>query len=371
MCTTYCKDESTIILCVLPANVDLSTSEALHMAMRLDPSGDRTIGVLTKLDLMNEGTSAKGILLGDEVSLKNGYIALKNRSQFDLANRLPIEEAIKKEQIYFKNHPVYRNMPPGYFGIENLVEKLRKLFFEHLKLFLPGIYSDLKEKINDCQKNLDALGTDYMIYGDPDNKMQFLNQIISKFGENVEDIFNGKSKDISENITAHRIKLSYYEFLENISDSYLPSDSTKNHEIIDIVKKTEGDRLSGFPEADVIYALLEKDFEKIKQEQLLLYDRIYEFSTSTVKTLLEKYFCRFPQLKQKLDEIVMEFVDRHYTKTKEICDCISLMNLEYLYIDEKSSLFADTLKSILLTSVNTKETYNQNVDNYYNVRLLI
>jgi len=43
------KDERTIILCVIPANADISTSDALQMAQQIDPKGDRTIGVITKV----------------------------------------------------------------------------------------------------------------------------------------------------------------------------------------------------------------------------------------------------------------------------------------------------------------------------------
>ena len=47
----FVKDERTIILCVVAANADISTSDALQMAMRIDPKGDRTIGVITKVTI--------------------------------------------------------------------------------------------------------------------------------------------------------------------------------------------------------------------------------------------------------------------------------------------------------------------------------
>ena len=48
----YIQDPLTIILCVIPANSDIFTSDALRMAKEIDDSGERTIGVLTKLDIM-------------------------------------------------------------------------------------------------------------------------------------------------------------------------------------------------------------------------------------------------------------------------------------------------------------------------------
>ena len=49
---------------VTPANSDLATSESLQLAKAVDPKGDRTVGVLTKIDLMDKGTNAKEMLGG-------------------------------------------------------------------------------------------------------------------------------------------------------------------------------------------------------------------------------------------------------------------------------------------------------------------
>lgn len=64
MARRYCEDPKTIILCVVAANQDLSTSDALQMAMKLDPQGTRTFGVLTKIDIMDKGTNALKMLRG-------------------------------------------------------------------------------------------------------------------------------------------------------------------------------------------------------------------------------------------------------------------------------------------------------------------
>lgn len=54
LCSHYCSDERTIILCVVPANQDLTTQDALKMATKvLDKEGVRTIGVITKIDIMD------------------------------------------------------------------------------------------------------------------------------------------------------------------------------------------------------------------------------------------------------------------------------------------------------------------------------
>ena len=51
-------------MAVCPANNDLANADALKLAKRVDPLGERTIGVLTKVDLMDEGTNVLDVLRG-------------------------------------------------------------------------------------------------------------------------------------------------------------------------------------------------------------------------------------------------------------------------------------------------------------------
>lgn len=111
MAARYVGDSRTIILCVLPANADMSTSDGLQMARQLDPKGIRTIGVITKVDIMDKGTNAKRMIEGKDINLRLGFIGIKNRSQQDIIDRIPVKKAIEKEQLFFSTHPVYSTMP--------------------------------------------------------------------------------------------------------------------------------------------------------------------------------------------------------------------------------------------------------------------
>lgn len=101
---------ASVILAVSPANVDLANSDSLKLARSVDPQGRRTIGVLTKLDLMDAGTNALDILTGRVYPLKLGFIGVVNRSQQDINSGLPMEAALAKETEFFQNHPGYRNI---------------------------------------------------------------------------------------------------------------------------------------------------------------------------------------------------------------------------------------------------------------------
>jgi hypothetical protein len=57
MLTKFITKPNSIILAVTAANTDLANSDGLKMAREVDPEGSRTIGVLTKVDLMCEWSS--------------------------------------------------------------------------------------------------------------------------------------------------------------------------------------------------------------------------------------------------------------------------------------------------------------------------
>ncbi len=101
---------SSVILAVSSANVDLANSESLKLARSVDPQGRRTIGILTKLDLMDAGTHALDVLTGRVYPLKLGFIGVVNRSQQDINVDKSMTDALESETDFFKSHPQYRNI---------------------------------------------------------------------------------------------------------------------------------------------------------------------------------------------------------------------------------------------------------------------
>jgi dynamin 1-like protein len=100
----------SVILAISPANVDLANSDSLKLARNVDPQGRRTIGVLTKLDLMDAGTNALDILTGRVYPLKLGFIGVVNRSQQDINSNKMMSDQLESETEFFRNHAGYRNI---------------------------------------------------------------------------------------------------------------------------------------------------------------------------------------------------------------------------------------------------------------------
>ena len=74
----------------------------MKIAKEVDPQGLRTIGVITKLDLMDQGTDAREILENRLMPLRRGYIGVVNRSQKDIEGRKDIK-VIHFVLIHLKN----------------------------------------------------------------------------------------------------------------------------------------------------------------------------------------------------------------------------------------------------------------------------
>ncbi|EAN82315.1 dynamin, putative, partial [Trypanosoma cruzi] len=126
MVTRYVAPVNTIILAISPANTDLATSSSLRLAKQLDPEGIRTVGVLTKLDLMDRGTDALDALTGKLVSLRHGFVGVVNRSQQDINDSKGMLAAREDERAFFHNHPSYSAIADRQ-GTEYLAKKLNQL----------------------------------------------------------------------------------------------------------------------------------------------------------------------------------------------------------------------------------------------------
>uniref|UniRef100_G1TLY6 Interferon-induced GTP-binding protein Mx2 n=1 Tax=Oryctolagus cuniculus TaxID=9986 RepID=G1TLY6_RABIT len=133
----YIQRQETINLVVVPSNVDIATTEALSMAREVDPDGDRTIGVLTKPDLVDRGTE-KGVLQVAQnltYHLKKGYMMVRCRAQQEVLNNLSCAEAAKREMQFFEVHPHFRVLlDNGMATVPRLAERLTEELSEHISV---------------------------------------------------------------------------------------------------------------------------------------------------------------------------------------------------------------------------------------------
>ncbi|RWR87348.1 Dynamin central domain-containing protein [Cinnamomum micranthum f. kanehirae] len=157
MVRSYVEKPNCIILAISPANQDIATSDAIKLAREVDPTGERTFGVLTKLDLMDKGTNALDVLEGRSYRLQHPWVGIVNRSQADINKNVDMIAARKKERDYFATSPDY-----GHLGSKMGSEYLAKLLSKHLESVIrsriPSIMSLINKTIDELESEMDHLG---------------------------------------------------------------------------------------------------------------------------------------------------------------------------------------------------------------------
>ncbi|KAM0067099.1 putative dynamin stalk domain, Dynamin superfamily [Helianthus debilis subsp. tardiflorus] len=154
MIMSYIKNPSCLILAVTPSTADHANSDALQIAGVADPDGYRTIGVITKLDIMyNAGKFMPHRL----IPLRLGYVGVVNRSQEDITLNRTIEYALAAEEEFFRSHPVYSQIADR-CGVPQLGKKLNQILVHCINTVLLGLESRIGATSDSLPEELAGYG---------------------------------------------------------------------------------------------------------------------------------------------------------------------------------------------------------------------
>uniref|UniRef100_A0A3B3BJS2 Interferon-induced GTP-binding protein Mx n=1 Tax=Oryzias melastigma TaxID=30732 RepID=A0A3B3BJS2_ORYME len=158
----FITKQETISLVVVPCNVDIATTEALKMAQQVDPEGERTLGILTKPDLVDKGTEENvvEIVHNEVIQLKKGYMIVKCRGQKEITEKVSLTEAIEREKAFFQDHAYFHTLySDGHATVPKLAEKLTLELVHHIEKSLPRLEEQIEEKLKQTQTELDRYGS--------------------------------------------------------------------------------------------------------------------------------------------------------------------------------------------------------------------
>ena len=155
----YISQPRTICLAVVSAGNDYANQGILKKVRKVDPEGDRTLGIITKPDRLPSGSGSEQAFLGlarnEDIFFKLGWHVLKNRSYEEGSSSF--EQRNMSEIRYFRKSN-FSILPKECVGITALRDRLSQLLFDHVKQELPKLRKDLEEAFADTQLLLDALG---------------------------------------------------------------------------------------------------------------------------------------------------------------------------------------------------------------------
>ena len=326
----YIAKPNSIILAVSPANVDIVNSEALKLARHVDPLGRRTIGVLTKVDLMDHGTNALDILSGRVYPLKLGFIGVVNRSQQDIQGNKPMEEALQAENDFFKHNPAYRNISSR-CGTQFLARTLNHTLMTHIRERLPDIKARLNTLMGQTQQELASYGD--MHFSGKEHRGSLILQLMTRFATSFISSIDGTSTEISTKELCGGARI-YYIFNSVFGSSLESIDPTSNLSALDIrtaIRNSTGPRPSLFVPEMAFDLLVKPQIKLLEIPSQRCVELVYEELIKICHTCGSTELSRFPRLQAKLIETVSDLLRERLGPSSSYVE--SLISIQRAYIN--------------------------------------
>lgn len=350
----YIAKPNSIILAVSPANVDIVNSEALKLARYVDPMGRRTIGVLTKVDLMDHGTNALDILSGRVYPLKLGFIGAVNRSQQDIQGNKPLAEALKSEAEFFKHHPAYRNMASR-CGTQYLAKTLNTTLMAHIRDRLPDIKARLNTLMGQTQQELASYGN--MQFDGKEHRGSLILQLMTRFASSFISSIDGTSSEISTQELCGGARI-YYIFNSVFGNSLETIDPTTNLSVLDIrtaIRNSTGPRPSLFVPELAFDLLVKPQIKLLDVPSQRCVELVYEELIKICHTCGSVELSRFPRLQAKLIEVVSDLLRERLGPCSQYVESLIAIQRAYINTNHPNFLGAAAAMSSVIQDKQDKE----------------
>ncbi|XP_056313172.1 dynamin-1a isoform X1 [Danio aesculapii] len=329
MLMQFVTKENCLLLAVSPANSDLANSDALKIAKEVDPQGQRTIGVITKLDLMDEGTDARDILENKLLPLRRGYIGVVNRSQKDIDGKKDINAAMAAERKFFLSHPSYRHLADR-MGTPYLQKTLNQQLTNHIRDTLPGLRAKLQSQLLSIEKEVE----EYKNFrpDDPSRKTKALLQMVQQFSVDFEKRIEGSGDQIDtyELSGGARINRIFHERFpfELVKMEFDEKELRK--EISYAIKNIHGIRTGLFTPDMAFETIVKRQIGKIKEPCQKCVDMVISELVNTVRQCTKK-LAQYPMLREEMERIVTQHIRDRESRTKN--QVLLLIDIELAYMN--------------------------------------
>ncbi|KAL4780682.1 P-loop containing nucleoside triphosphate hydrolase protein [Aspergillus varians] len=254
---SYLENSRTINLTVVPASSDVHTQGIIQRARHFDKAGLRTVGIITKPDLINAGTESRVACLANNLEstkLNLGFFLVKNPSPAELNRGITPAERRKMELEFFSSGAwKEQTLDQSRIGIDNLRTFLQDLLDSHIEREMPNVREEVRRKLNQVNDELVDLGMERSL---PNQIRVFLTKVGSDFHSlvkaGVEGTYTGrdaaffrvKSDDIYVRLRA-AIHMKNEEFA-----TYMRTQSEKRKVVARDHSKTDGLEADDFDKID-------------------------------------------------------------------------------------------------------------------------
>ncbi|CAK78344.1 unnamed protein product (macronuclear) [Paramecium tetraurelia] len=327
----FIKNQNSLILAVSKASDDLATSDGLKLARSVDPNGLRTIGVITQLDLMDEGSDILNDLLNQTYPLQLGYVGVIMRGQKDIQKNKTIQNQLKDEKEFFESHKIYKKYSEK-MGIGYLVKTLNMNFIQHIKRALPVIRETIISLAQMKEYELKQYG-DYDNLESKETKNLLVLTLISKFSNSYKDMLEGRCLDITskELIGGSRIIYVFNETFRRTIQKMNPFDVLSDDEIRTAIKNANGIRPSLFVPQGAFELLVRQQIQRLRMPSIECSHIIFEELRRVINQISIPEIERFDVLSNRIQEVIENLLNKCLIQTDEIIQ--NLLEIEIGYIN--------------------------------------
>jgi len=361
----YISNPQAIILAITPANLDLANSDALKIAKEVDPLYQRTLGVITKLDLMDKGTNTVEIMLNKTFPLKYGYIGVVCRSQMDNQNKKTLIDASRIEKEFFDTHTEY-NCVKSCCGIPILSRTLSELLIHHIRSTLPKIKDSITNEIYEKEVELDNLGGKDSILEKNDLLNSFILNLVSQFNKTYKEIIDGKFvKECSKYyIGGARINYIFQDIFKKEINSIDPFDHLSDEDIRTAIKNSNGLNPSLFIPEAAFELLIKQQINRLLNPSLICVKRVFNELKNIINLIEIKEIGRYKKLEAKIKGLLDKVLEQCLEPTNQMIK--NIIDIEKSYINTSHPDFLGPELSVLnLFEENNNVQYkNNNIKNF-------
>lgn len=324
----YISRPNCLILAVTAANTDIANSDALKLAREFDVDGSRTIGVLTKLDSMDDGTDCLDVLQGKVYPLKQGFVGVVCRSQKDIMAKKSIRENLKTEEKYFRSHPVYKSIA-NQCGTLYMARLLHRVLMYHIRDTLPQLKGRISELITEYEHELLGLGEPLESATGGSQAAVVLN-LFTMFSRNFQDAIDGKFHS-GQLVGGARVHFIFYDVFAKAIFQFDSFSGLSDQEIRTAIRNATGPRTALFVPEVAFETLVKRQIAKLEEPALQCAEHVFEELHRVVLYCELPEMQRFTLLRDKMFDVVKIVLGRCLKPTKEMIS--NLIKCELAYIN--------------------------------------
>lgn len=332
MILAFIKDPNTLILAISAANQDLANSDALKIANEVDPTGERTLGVLTKIDLMDKGTDAVDMIGGRLHPLALGYVGVICRSQEDIYNRKDMHQHFLDEKKFFVTHEKYSKHAEK-MGTPYLATTLNNLLKKHIIKTLPTLKKKINELIRSSDAEMKNLGVP--IEGSLDFQGVVLLNIITQFSNIYCKVIEGRTAttSVAELNGGAQIRHMLFSKYMKVLKTIDPFECLSEQDIRTAILNSQGIHSGYLVPQEALEILIKFQIKKLLPPSLEILKEILEISKGFLRKISIPEYRIFPNLQQNLLNIVDGVLEQCNQMAFEfITECIE-NELEFINFD--------------------------------------